>query len=89
MQLCFHLHLRNTKFAQKYLGKVPLKEGKGTEPQGRCSPAIPEHVPPSKVTSEALSLVIPISKKGWDCQGFGLSLQSNACCSCSSAHLSL
>lgn len=44
-------------------------EGKGTGPHGRCSPAIPEHVPPSKVTSEAASVVIPIYKKGWGLPG--------------------
>lgn len=37
MQLLFHLHLSNTKFAQKQLGKVTLREGKGTEPRGRYS----------------------------------------------------
>lgn len=53
----------------KYLGKEALMEGKGTGPHGRCSPAIPEHVPPSKVTSEAASVVIPIYKKGWGLPG--------------------
>lgn len=86
MQLHFHLHLSNTEFAQKYLGKVTLMEGKSTGPQSRCSPAIPEHVPPSKVTSEAPSLVIPICEKAGDCRGFGLVLQSNGCCSCRSVH---
>lgn len=69
MQLCFHLRVSSTKFAQKYLGKVTLMEGKGTGPQGRCSPAIPERVPPSKATSGAPSPVIPICKKGWGLPG--------------------
>lgn len=88
MQLCFHMNLSSTRFAQKYLGKVTLREGKGTGPPGRCSPATPEHVAPSKVTSEAPSLVIPIVKKAGGCQGFGLFLQSNFCCSCRSAQVS-
>lgn len=68
MQLCFHFDLSNAKFAQKYLGKVTLMEGTG--PQGRCSPATPEQVPLSRVTSEAPPLVVPICKKGWGLPGF-------------------
>lgn len=70
MQWCFHLHLSSTKFAQKYVGKLTLMEGKGTGHQGRCSLAIPEYVPPSKVASEAPSMVLPTCKKGWRLPGF-------------------
>lgn len=57
MQLHFHLHLSNTKFAQKHLGKVTLREGKGTGPQDSCSPAVPKPAPPCRAASAAPSLV--------------------------------
>lgn len=47
MQLHFHLQLSNAKFAQKYLGKVTRREGKGTGPQGRCSSVVPKSAAPS------------------------------------------
>lgn len=58
MQLLFHLHLSNTKFAQKQLGKVTLREGKGAEPRGRYSPAVPKPAPASPAALEAPSLVL-------------------------------